>query len=524
MSLFNQRTYQPPGPVAEAFLRDRSPVRYIMGPIGSGKTNACFFDALTIATQAPRCIDGKRRFAGLIFRDTYGKLWDTVIKSWWQWFPESVGKWSGQQGRLARHQMTFSMKDGGDLEFEMQFRALDEHADIEDALKGVEVSWAQLNEADTLNEDVLTNVLGRVLQRRFPPHRLLPPEAFVIDPASGERTPGYFAGVVGDLNPPDVDNYVYRVFEEERPSGHRIFKQPSGRSPRGENRAGVSLATYLQLAEVNKHRPWWVKRMIDGLYGPSRDGLVVYEAWRDDWHCAEEPFDPIPGLPLRLSFDQGVRGPAMLIRQFTYSGQVRLIDEYVPGKRMGPTAFGEGCRHFLNARYPDFAVSRAVCDMAGFAGEDKEKGDLSWAETVARVLGLVIMPAPTNEIAARIDGVAQLLDYSIEGQPALLISPRCKTIRKGFNSHYRYKVDKNSNTPDPVPEKNLWSNPHDALQYAVLDDFGLEGVLSGAPGGERGRGLRSQKRRVPQPGDDDDEDFPTGGAVVAKHDFDVFKT
>jgi hypothetical protein len=515
---FNMRTYRPPGPMAESFLRDRSPVRFIKGPIGSGKTNACFFDALTIATQMPKCIDGKRRFKGLIFRDTYGKLWDTVIKSWWQWFPESAGKWSGQHGRLAAHALRFNMADGGELEFEMQFRALDESADIEDALKGVEVSWAQLNEADTLSEDVLTHVLGRVLQRRYPPHRLLPSAAFKVDEA-GERTPNYFAGVVGDLNPPEVDNWVYELFEEKRPAGHRIFHQPGGRTPRGENREGVSLAAYRELATVNASKPWWVKRMIDGEYGYSRDGQPVYPGYQDERHCSEEDLEPIPGLPLRLSFDQGVRGPAMIVRQFTYSGQVRVLNELVPGIRMGPSAFGEKCRDFLLAEYPGWPVSRAVCDPAGFAGADTEKGDLSWIEIVASKLGIIVEPAPTNEIQARIDGVAQLLEYFPDGEPAIVISKKCKHLRKGFNSHYRYKIDKNKNTPDPVPEKNLWSNPHDALQYAVLDDFGLEGVRAGAPGGERGRGLK----RIPR-ADEDDDDEDAGGCVVAKSDFNVFKS
>ena len=166
---FTPRTYQPPGPVAEAFLRARLPVRWIMGPIGSGKTNACLFDALTVASRMPKCIDGVRRFKGFVFRDTYTKLWDTLIPSWWSWFPESLGRWSGARGRQATHHLRFDQPDGSILDFQMDFRALDEHADIEDALKGLEGSWAYLNEGDTLNEAVLTNILGRVMQRRYPP-------------------------------------------------------------------------------------------------------------------------------------------------------------------------------------------------------------------------------------------------------------------------------------------------------------------------------------------------------------------
>lgn len=515
MSL-NVRTYQPPGPVAEAFLRDRSPVRWIMGPIGSGKTNACLFDALTIATQMPRCIDGIRRFKGFVFRDTYTKLWDTMIPSWWQWFPESMGNWSGARGRQATHRMRFDQPDGAVLEFEMEFRALDEHADIEAALKGLEGSWAYLNEGDTLNEQVLTNILGRVKQKRFPPHRMLPPGAFVID-AQGNRDPNYFAGVIGDMNPPDVDNYTYNLFEEVRPDGYKIFKQPSGRSPQGENRQGVTLQSYLDLAKLNAHRPDYVRRMIDGQYGYSRDGLPVYPEFDDSRHVAEEALKPARNLPLRLGFDQGVTGPAMLVGQFDYRGQLRILDELVPGSRIGPTAFGNQCKYFLNERFPGMTVHSATCDLAGFSGGDKEEGDHAWAETVSEALQFALLPAPTNELDARHDVIRQLLTHFIDGrEPALWISPTCRVLRKGFNSHYKYElvgVGKNA-VPAVKPKKNLWSNPHDALQYLALDIFGLTNVMKGAPSGKR-----LGKRMARSDDEDDDDPSPRRGSA----DFDVFR-
>lgn len=514
---FNVVTYRPPGPVAERFLRSRKAVRWLMGPIGSGKTNACFFDALTCATQMPACIDGVRRFKGFVFRDTYTKLWDTVIPSWWQWFPESVGNWSGAKGRQASHLLRFDQPDGKVLEFQMDFRALDEHADIEDALKGLEGSWAYLNEGDTLNESVLTNILGRVKQKRYPPQRLLPPSAFNRD-AEGNLEPRYFAGVVGDMNPPDVDNYTYNLFEEVKNPGYEIFKQPPGRSPAGENRAGVSLSSYVELAALNAHRPDYVRRMIDGKYGYSRDGLPVYDTYDDAKHVAEEDLKPIAGLGLHLGFDQGVTGPAMVICQRTYRGQFRQIDELVPGKRIGATSFGRECKNLLQARYAGCWIESAYCDLAGWAGGDKEEGDHSWAESVEEALGIALLPAPTNELQARHDVIKQLLEHNpgpIEEQ-GFLLSPRCRVTRKGFNSHYKYElvgVGKNA-VPAVKPKKNLHSNPHDALQYVALGVFGLVSVVKGVAAG---KGKRISGAGVAQ--DDDDDDAPAHGATT---DFNVF--
>lgn len=516
---FNARTYRPPGPVAEAFLRDRAnTVRGIMGPFGSGKTNVCFFDALTCASQMPVCIDGIRRWRGFMFRDTFTKLWDTTIKSWWDWFPQGMGDWSGAHGRQGTHTLRFDMPDGKPLELQMEFRALDETGDIEASLKGVEASWAYMNEMDTQSQEVLTNIIGRVEQRRYPPQRLLPPTAFTTD-AAGNRTPNYYVGVVGDMNPPDVDNWTYTLFEETRPSGHRLYKQPSGRSPQGENRSGVALASYVKLAELNRHRPDWVKRMVDGQYGPSRDGMPVYAEFIDSQHVSEEDLAPLPGLDLLLGFDQGVTGPAMVIAQYTYAGQLRVIDELVPNKRTGATAFGEACKLYLKLRYPGFTVrAPATVDPAGFAGGDKEQGDHAWADTVAEKLGIPFIAAETNELEPRHDGVRQLLTHNPGpiAEQGFLLSPRCKMLRKGFNSHYKYQMvgtGKNA-VPAAKPKKNAWSNPHDALQYIVLGLFGISGVVKGVA--KKGKRIDARDVR-----DDDDDDMPARGNST---DFNVFNT
>jgi hypothetical protein len=265
--------------------------------------------------------------------------------------------------------------------------------------------------------------------------------------------------------------------------------------------------------------------MVDGEYGPSRDGAPVYTTYRDDIHCAEAPLKPVRGLPIRLSFDQGVNGAAMIIRQLLPSGQVRVLDEVIPGYRMGPTMFAQNCRAFLNSQYPGIPIQMASCDMAGFAGGDKEAGDHAWADIVARVLDIIITPAPTNELQPRIDCVGQLLIYFPDQQPALLISPTCKVLRKGFNSHYCYHLATDGESKNLVPKKNMHANAMDALQYGVLDDFGLEGVIAGVPSGETGRGRKgSQNVRPRYDPDDDDEGsgkfYPV--ASGAGH-YDIFK-
>ncbi|MCE7026417.1 hypothetical protein [Jiella avicenniae] len=498
------RTYTPPGDVASQFLASREAVRFIKGPIGSGKTNLVFFDMITCASQMPKCSygsnAGNRLFRGLILRENYTDLWRTTIPSWWQWFPEGVGDWKGSPGRQAIHKLRFEMPDGGFLVFEIWFMAIEDHK-VEDVLRGIEFTMANMNEADRLAEDVLTYLVGRVVQRRFPPKRFF-----------AERDRNYFVGVTGDLNPPDTDSWIYQTFEELQPSGHKMFHQPSGLSPRGENRSGVTLAEYQEIARLNQHRPWWVKRMVEGRYGPSRDGTPCFPEYDDDRHFAGDELKPLPGLGLRLGFDQGVRGPAMIVAQWTPSGQLRVLDELYVG-RMGPTRFGHECRLLLESRYQGFSVDWATCDPAGLAGADTEGGDYSWHQIMEREMGMPIAAAPSQEIKLRHDGVSQLLRYSIDGrQPALIVSSRCKMLRKGFNSHYRFKVRKNGveTSLDPKPEKNEFADVHDALQYLIEDLMGIEGITQGL--------LTGMGHNGGPPLDDDEE----RSSVTPSTDFNVY--
>lgn len=517
MSSHNVQTYQPPGPVAAAYLNDRENlVRFIMGPIGSGKTSVNFADMYDMAYHMPVCRDGIRYFRCLVLRSLYQDLWATTIQSWNdEWFPRTVGKWSGSPGRAAEHILQWQMPDGSKLHFEIWFRALQD-MNVKQAFRGIQMTTVFLNEADTLERDVLTYAIGRVAQRRYPRTSLLRDEDKIKN-SDGELTGNYYTCVTGDLNPPDDDSWIYQDFIEKPVPGYQLYRQPSGRGPNGENRKAISRQQYEEIARLNKNKPWYVKTMVDGEFGYSRDGEPVYPEFSEERHLAADDLAPIRELGIRLSFDQGVRGPAMLVTQFTPIGQLRILDEYVPEFRMGPTRFSKGCRALLQSRYKGVPVVAATSDPAGFAGSDTEHGDRAWAEIVADNLNLTIVPAPTNELNARLDGVRQLLTYYPDGEPALLLNPRCRVMRRGFNSHYRYKVQGEGTTKkvDPKPEKNLWSNPQDALQYDVLDAFGLDGVVAGAPGGEgKGEGRWS--------GGDDDDDFGLRDGGGPSHDFDVY--
>lgn len=471
-----------PGPVAAAFMADRTTfVRAILGPQGGGKSVSCIFDLLANASAMPVCRDGRIRFRVAVIRDTYGNLEKNLYPTWFSWLPKEgsewvEGEWAGGSGRYGSHKLYWQVLRNGrpvQVEFEAVFAAIGEQA-AEPFMRGFEVSAFWLNEVDLLPEDVLTYGIGRV--GRYPRKSDLP------DGAEFRRY------LIADLNAPDIDSWFYRRFEEDRLEGHKLYRQPSGRGQKAENIQNLPRGYYATQVTLNASKPWWIRRMVDAEYGPSLIGEPVYGEYSDQLHMAGEPLVALKGRPVYLGFDQGLRNPACIVFQVAPSGQYRVLSEVVPG-RMSARRFAELVKRDLADVAPGLPVAGAWADPAGFAGADKEDDELAWAESVSAALGLPVMPAPSNELGLRHDAVRDELTYMVDGNtPALLVSPRCRMLRKGFASHYIFdkKPDEKGQARSPI--KNLWSNPHDALQYGLLGHKGPRQVITGdRPRGGDGR-------------------------------------
>lgn len=475
------RQFRPAGPVAAAFLADAtSEVRALLGPVGGGKSVTCIFDALKNASAMPVSSAGVIRYKITIIAQTYGQLERNLFPTWFEWVPRDGGDWTdadftGGGGRFGSHKVGFDVLRGGsriEVQFEAIFAAIGEYA-AEPFMRGFETTAFWIYEMDLLPEAVLDQAIFRM--GRFPPQNTLP---------AGTSFRPY---VIGDLNAPDIDSWFFHRFEENRPATWKLYKQPSGRSPRAENVHNLPPGYYDRQISGLAAKPNLIKRYVDAQYAPSADGQPVYPEYSDELHLAKEELKPAPRIPIRLGLDQGVQRPACIGGQRLPNGQMRILFEMVPG-RAGPRRFAEAVRRELAEVAPGHPIELGWADPAGFTGADKEGGELAWAEIVAGELGVPILPAPSNEISIRLDAVRDDLSYHIDGNtPALLISPRCRMLRKGFASHYRYQIQRVgglAKTADK-PEKNDWSNPHDALQYLELGDKGRYGVVAGGKPGRQ---------------------------------------
>jgi hypothetical protein len=444
-------SYTPPGPIASDYISDRSFVSLIEGPVGSGKTVASLMKGVSVSlTQEP--YERIRYSRGMVLRNTYPELRSTVIKSFQEWFPEEVAPINWASPITAKFEL--ELPDKTRMRAEILFLALDRPEDV-GKLKSLELTWAAGSEMSEIPKAVFDMMTQRV--GRYPPKRW------------GGAT---WYGAFGDTNFPDDDHWIYRIFEEEKPEGFKVYKQPGGlidkggvyvENPEAENIPNLPGGYEYYLKQIQGKNKEWIKVYACAQYGTISSGKPVYPEYNDDLHCKD--VKPYPGLPLLLGFDYGLT-PACVVGQINPRGQLRIFADLL-GEDMGIRQFArDSVKPFIAMNFPGYRI-QATGDPAGNrrADSDEKTCFMELAEA-----GIPAMPAITNEFVARREAVASYLTKLIDGQGGLAVHPDSRLIRKGFNGGYHYKrvqVTGDERYRD-VPEKNSYSHPHDALQYMAL--------------------------------------------------------
>lgn len=454
--------YRPEATPAD-FHRDDSFVRGIMGPIGSGKSVACAMEIFFRACRQAPDRSGVRPSRWAIIRNTYPELRLTTAKTWVDWFPEPfcTMNWSPPfVGRLRAR-----LADGTQVDAEIVFLSLDRSADIKKLLS-LELTGAWVNEARELRYSVIETLTGRV--GRYP---------------KADRVAVTWSGVWMDSNPPDDDHWWYRLAEVERPEGHRFWRQPGAMvqvgtppavryeaNPDAENVSHHSLGYEYWRRQVPGKTPEWIKVYILGQYGSTFDGRPVYgESWQDHIHVSETPLAVFRGLPIVLGWDFGLT-PACVATQLSPAGQLRILREWC--------CEDGGLRQFardviLPAISNDFPGLRlqSWCDPAG--AQRSQVDEATCIGELARA-GIPTTVAPTNQFQIRRQAVLNYITKTVNGGPGLILDPSCSRLRKGFGGGYQFRrveVAPGGGADERFrdePEKNAYSHPHDALQYAAL--------------------------------------------------------
>lgn len=423
-------------------------VRAVMGPRGSGKSTGCCWEIMRRAAKQKKAPDGKRYFRAVVVRNTYPELRDTTLKTWLYLFKEDIF------GRFNHHDMAHRIKYG-DLDMEILFRALDTPDDIKKLLS-LEVTMAWVNEARQIYSRSIISGLRDTIGR-YPPMK------------DGGPT---WSGLILDTNPPDTDHWWYKIFEEEKPEGWMMWRQPGGlveredkffANPEADNLENLKGGSeyYIQnsLGASKDH----IRVYYCGQYGFVQDGRPVYPEYFDNLHCPTEELKPVPGLPIYVGLDFGLT-PAALFSQRMANGSWIWFDELVTDD-MGIEAFSKLLKPKL-ALLKDFKLNI----FGDPAGNTRTQTDEKTCYQILEGQGIQANQAPSNVFTLRREAVASALKRLIDGKPGLLISPKCKVARKAMAGGYcfrRLQVSGQERFHDE-PSKNHYSHVAEAGQYAML--------------------------------------------------------
>lgn len=430
--------YEPSKTGAEFHASDEF-VRGLLGPVGSGKSVACCQEIYRRAKAQHAGSDGVRRSRWVIVRNSYRELLDTTVRTWHDWFPRSLGSWRISE---MTHILEHPMADGTHLYSEVLFRALDRPDDVKKLLS-LELTGAWVNEAREVPRSVIDMLQSRV--GRYPSKR--------------DGGPAWF-GVFLDSNPPDSDHWWYRLFEETRPAGWRLFHQPSGLAPEAENTENLPPLYYERMMAGKDDQ--WVQVYVHGQYGFVADGKSVYPEWHDHIHVQDIKL--VENVPIYVGIDFGLTPAAVFGQQV--GGHWNILGELVT-EDMGAARFADLLGQRLRGEYQ----GHDLYVYGDPAGEQRAQTDERTPFDILTAAGIEAVPAPTNDFTIRREAVAaQLSSLAMDGRPVLRLNPACRVLRKAMGGGYSYRrlqVVGDERYHDK-PDKSRFSHVAEALQYLLV--------------------------------------------------------
>lgn len=450
---------------------DQYRVTCLLGPIGGGKSVGIVMALLTMMNNQRPDPRGRRRTRFAIVRNTRQQLVDSVQRTIFDWVPPNGSSivWKVVDMTLV---ITYALEDGTTVYSEWVLRSLDNEDDARKLLS-TEFSAAWISEFREIPHTLLTDLRSRM--GRFP------------SMADGGPT---WHGVLAESNMPIEGSEWYQMMEVDRPPWLNVLKQPPAIvkdpkvvdgwmvNPHAENLQWLAPGYYEDL--IPGTTLYWKQSMLLCEYPPSLDGRSVYaSSFKRDAHVAKETLTTWQfgnlSPTLLIGVDQG-RNPAAVICQQQPKGTLYVIKE-LSGSNMGMDRFvSEVLRPALADRQFAGLPTLVVIDPAGY--QKSQVNDLCPADLL-KMGGFKVIPAPTNDIARRIEAVERLM-MRVDG---LQIDPSCTILIRGLASDYRFRSRKSGELEDKPEKKHPISDLQDCLQYTALIAGGVNygALLNGRP-------------------------------------------
>lgn len=250
------------------------------------------------------------------------------------------------------------------------------------------------------------------------------------------------------------------ITEYTTPQGVKVLKvhytaDPDKCSPEwiAEAKRGTTQAAWEREYEINFHvhpgKPW-------------------YPEFRYDFHVAKNELRPVQGRPIVRGWDYGLT-PATCFCQTTAKGQMMILYPELQSTDCGILAHGRVVKSESGTMFQGYTFQ----DIGDPAGNQRSQTDERSANELLRSeYGITVAPGP---IAAntRYEAVRKLLTTTTgDGQPMLLIDPRCTWIIGAFTGGYHRKEVAGRLLEEP--DKNEYSHIMDAVGYVAASIYNVQ--------------------------------------------------
>ena len=410
------------GDILNEYVADESPRIFIMGPLGSGKTQgSCYKVMKMIMSQTPND-EGVRRGRWYAVRNTYSDLLTTTWKDWMELW-EPLGRAVKGGSEPPTHWLDFDLPDGTRVEANLVFLAMDNPKDVR-KIRGSNCTGMWLNEVKELPFEIVGAAFSRT--GRFPPKN-----------DEGCR----WRGIIADYNACDNDHPLYQKAEIEKPEGWSFHKQPPAVLRDGTKRDmfGNQIWTVNENAEnasnlpddyyseqINGAKEDWIKVNLANEYGFVADGKPVYPEFVDHVHVIDS-YTPSKDIEIHVGIDFGRTPAATFLQRIPGIGRIVGFDEFVT-ENMSASKFGPELKKYIDRKYPGFKF-RFTGDPAG---DKKGEAVEITPMRVLRKSGIICMPAETNNPLIRRSSIINpMTDLLMDGRPGFMIVSSCETWRKG---------------------------------------------------------------------------------------------
>ena len=430
-------------PTVSDYYLDDAPVSLIIGPIGSGKTLGSILKLDRLMYEQEPDDDGIRRSRIAVIRNTSVELRDTTLKSFEGYYGDLLKINSSNLTAIYEHD---------DVRCEFLFRALDKPGDMRKLLS-LEITYAYLNELRELPKEALENVTSRL--GRYP---------------SKNGGPGATkAQAIADTNAFDNETWIYKLFIENRPKRWSLFLQPPALNDDNsvnldaENLENLPYEYYR--GQVDGKSKDYIEVMYKVKFIPLQTGKPVYTEYNDSLHCIDHSLlaPPNKDLPLICGGDNG-RWSGFLIGQLDPLGRLVVFDEMV-SEDVNLTDFSKILASHMQQHYPGYKFESWLDPWAA-----NTRGQVT-DDTMFKVYNNASLNPRTSHTGSpvtMVEAVKTKFGKLLVGQPAILISSKCKNLRKGLNGGYEYKrVNVSGDKYKDKPDKGIYSHICNAFEFLV---------------------------------------------------------